>query len=815
MGNNKKITFDCAIATASTILVASAWAQQLPPAADTAGAATVNESGAKPKQAASTAPKNSAASDEIQTITVTAQKRKEDPNKVAMSITAVSGADLQAEHVTDFTDLTRAVPNISFTAGSGNGGAGPGTENIEVRGISSSAGAATVGVYLDDVSITVGNTYSMGTVEPKFFDIDRVEVLRGPQGTLYGASSMGGTIKFIANQPDLKENEFDTYSEVSNTKGGTMNYSANSVGNIVLKEDELALRIGVQTEHQGGYIDQVDGNGNVISNNINKIDDNELRLALKWKPTRDLTITPSVYYQKLDAHDIGAFTLGLPDYEAQKPVRESSTDVLLVPSLTVGYSLDSFDITSVTSYFQRKFDRIQNGTQYNSASLASSINPSVMASPSPGSTTTLQSEIQGLPSAVFLDNQVRQFSQELRISSKAYDPKVSPWTWVAGGYVSEQHTNIVENDPIYGVNAAFTQAGVSYTDPNVLSQPPTGPMGYFPNDNSFYGIFHYYERQTSVFGEANYYFTPTFHATVGARFLKATDTLAQQNGDYLAGAGDVGSGSQSSTAFTPKYALTWEVDPTDTVYTSLGKGFRLGGANTYVPPTTCAADLANINVTAAPGTYKSDSLWSYEIGNKSRFFNNHLSINADAFYVKWSDIQQQVYLPSCTYTFDQNAGDATAKGFEVEIKAKPIPGLTLSAAGGYTKAVLTNGVGNTSGVIGAVAGAEIEGVPKFNATASAQYNFSVGDKSAFVLGGVQWVGSSHGSLDPAQTDYIRPQYYTVNFSTGISFDHADLTFFIKNALDNNTIIQHPQVASIVEGYRVFPRSIGLSLATKF
>ncbi len=144
-----------------------------------------------------------------------------------------------------------------------------------------------------------------------------------------------------------------------------------------------------------------------------------------------------------------------------------------------------------------------------------------------------------------------------------------------------------------------------------------------------------------------------------------------------------------------------------------------------------------------------------------------------------------------------------------------MPGLTLSAAGGYTKAVLTNSVGNTNGVIGAVAGAEIEGVPKFNATASAQYNFSVGDKSAFVLGGVQWVGSSHGSLDPTQTDYIRPQYYTVNFSTGISFDHADLTFFIKNALDNNTIIQHPQVASIVEGYRVFRRSIGLSLATKF
>src|SRR5471030_3115847 len=238
-------------------------------------------------------------SDEIEVVKVTAQKRKEDPAKVAMSITAVTGAQLQAEHVNDFTDLTRVVHNISFTAASGNGGAGPGTENIEIRGISSTAGAATVGIYLGDVSITVGNVYTMGTVEPKFFDIDRVEVLRGPQATLYGASSMGGTIKFIPNEPDLKERSFETYTEVSNTKGGSSNYGANAVGNFPLIDNELALRIGVQVEHTGGFINQVDGDGNTLANNINKIDDHELRIALKWKPSSALTMTPSLYYQKL------------------------------------------------------------------------------------------------------------------------------------------------------------------------------------------------------------------------------------------------------------------------------------------------------------------------------------------------------------------------------------------------------------------------------------------------------------------------------------------------------------------------------------
>jgi outer membrane receptor protein involved in Fe transport len=796
----RKTTLACAIAAVCAMVAGASWAQE-PPAAPAAPA--------QPDEA-KTDNSKAAQSDQIETITVTAQKRKEDPNKVAMSITALRGTDLQADHVSDFTDLTRSVPNISFTAASGNGGAGPGTENIEIRGISSAAGAATVGVYLDDTSITVGNVYSMGTVEPKFFDIDRVEVLRGPQGTLYGASSMGGTIKFIANQPQFNEKSFETYTEVSNTKGGSMNYSGYAVANIPLAEDTLALRIGAQVEHQGGFVNQVDVDGNTMASDINKIDDQELRLSLKWKPTHDLTLTPALYYQKIDAHDIGAFTLGLPDYEAQKPIREPSTDTLFVPSLNLSYSLDSFDVTSVTSYFQRKFDRIQNGSLYNSYSLSTFITPISAGGTAPEG---LADAVAALPSAVFLDNQVRQFSEELRFSSKEYDPKgSSPWTWVGGTYVSTQHTNIVENDPIYGVTSTFNAFGVSVTDPTIL---PGAYPGDFPNDDSFFGEFHYRERQTSIFGDVSYYFTPTLHATVGARYLKATDTLSQDNALYLAGAGNSSSVAANSTAFTPKYSLTWEVNPTNTLYGSVAKGFRLGGDNTYVPSSICGPDLAAHGLTDAPTTYGPDSLWSYEIGNKSRFFGNKLSINADVFYVNWKNIQQDVYLPTCTYTYEQNAGDAVAKGFEFELKAKPISGLTIGLSGGYVKAYLTNSVGSDNGVPGAVTGATIEGVPKFNASAMAQYNFSLGEHSAFVLGNLHWVGSSRGSLDPTDTDYDRPGYYTADFSTGVSVDKLDFSFYIKNAFDNDTVIQHPRVASIVEGYRVFPRTIGLSLAAKF
>ncbi|MES3024068.1 MAG: TonB-dependent receptor [Pseudomonadota bacterium] len=783
--------FSYSLAAATAVFSTAALAQ----------AAAGGETSARPKAAAM--------SEQIEVVTVTAQKRKEDPNKVAMSISAVSGEQLQNQHVNDITDLTRIVPNISFTAASGNGGAGPGTSNIEIRGISSAAGAATVGIYLGEVSITVGNVYTMGSVEPKFFDIDRVEVLRGPQATLYGASSMGGTIKFVPNEPDLKAREFSVYGEASSTKGGSANYAGNVVGNIPLIPGELALRIGAQAQHTGGFIKQVDGGGQVLAKDINQVGDQELRMALKWKPTPALTISPSLYYQKVDAEDISAFNIDLPNYQAQKQVREPSKDILLTPNLTLNWDMGRADLTSSSSYFERKFDRAQNGSAYNSYSLST-----FLTSTDDGGTAppALIDAIAALPSAVYLNNKVRQVSQEFRLASKPYDAAVSPWTWIGGVYFSKQHTNIAENDPIFGINATFAQFGLSSEDPNIL---PDSFPGAFPNDNSFSGAFHYSEKQASVFGEANYHFTPSLHGTVGARYLKGKSTLDQKNGLYLAGAGNSSSTSLSSTAFTPKFALSWEVNPANTLYASVAKGFRLGGSNVFVPPTTCGPDLQLNGIDKGPETYAPDSLWSYEAGSKSRFLGNRLSVNASAFYVKWSNIQQGVYLPTCAYTYNANAGDAVSKGVEFEIKAKPMAGLTLSASGGYVKAELSNDKGLQNGIVGAVKGAQIQGVPKYNAAVNARYSFPLGDQFAFVMGGMQWVGSSKGSLNPDQTDYQRPAYHTADLSAGVSLGRYDLSVFVKNALDADTVIQHPQVASIVQGYRVAPRSIGMGVAAKF
>ncbi|PRC91158.1 TonB-dependent receptor [Solimicrobium silvestre] len=751
---------------------------------------------------------------QIKTVVITAQKRTEDASKVPLSISVISGDDLVAQHIVDFADITRSIPNVSFSGGggSGNAGNGPGLSSIEMRGISSTSGSATVGVYLDDVSMTVGNIYSMGQAEPKFFDLDRVEVLRGPQGTLYGSSSMGGTVKFLSNQPNLKEQEATIYSEVSSTKGGGTNYTANGVFNAVLTPNELAFRIGVEDIHKSGFINQVSQTtGALVAPNINWEADQVVRMAMKWAPTKDLTITPSVFYQQVQSGDIDvSYTqtqngTPLPMNQTSKLVREPGVDRLLVPSLTVNYGTDYGDLTFVSSYFQRKFNRTQDATAVDSVLLGSLI-----------SIPSLAAKVSVLPAAVWFNNDIRQSSEELRFASKPYDPSVSPITWVAGVYIADMHTNITDNEPIFGVNAAFAAAGASTTDPTVLANPVSAG---FPNDNSYFGQLHYHDTQQAIFGEANYYFMPNLHATFGLRYLEAKEEFEREGGLYFNNDGTNDGNSHtfantSGSKATPKIALTWEVDHTDTLYALAGEGFRLGGANLQIPQTLCGLSTPN------PASYASDTLWSYEVGDKSRFLDNHLSVNSSLFYVDWKNMQQQIFL-GCGYDYNTNVGSATSYGAEVEVKARPISSLLIDFSAGITHATLSDNGGENAGVPGAVAGALIPGVPKFNAALTGQYNFNISDDNfGFARAGVHWTGTSNGgfptltngSIDP---DYRRPAYATADFSTGISWEKWELSFFVKNLANNEKIIQHPIVqTNTSEAYRIDPRIIGISVSGK-
>jgi len=798
------------IAVASTLvssLVASgAYAQESPdqPANQSSNTATATTVKALPEK-----------SSEIQSVIVTAQKRKEDVNKVPISISVIGGDQLAAQHIGDYADITRSIPNISFSGGGGGGdaGDGPGLSNIEIRGVSSTAGSATVGIYVDDISLTVANAYSMGSAEPKFFDLDRVEVLRGPQGTLYGASSMGGTLKFITNQPNLKEQETNFYSEVSTIKGGEAGYTANLVFNEPLILNELALRFGVQGGHQGGYINQVSDTGSVTNYGINWQDDSVIRMALKWTPTKDLSITPAVFYQKVSTGDtdvsysqilLSGEATGIPlkDYETNKHVREPGVDKLLVPSLTVNYGMDVGDLTAVSSYFKRDFNRVQDGSFINSVQLSGYIidNPSLSAA------------IKALPAEVQLQNEIGQFSQEIRLASKPYDLAVSPVTWLVGAYYANEHTTITESDPIMGVNTTFANFGVSPTDPAVLANAL--PIG-FPGDTSYHGIYSYHNTQESIFGELNYYFMPTLHATLGMRYLHADAEFANVQSLYYNGGTTANSSGTSGSKSTPKLSLIWEATPTDTLFATAAEGFRVGGTNPPIPQGLCQMLKPN------PLSYDADSLWSYELGDKSRFFNNRLALNASLFYVKWKNMQQDIVL-TCDFDYDVNVGDATSYGAEIELKVKPISSVLISLAGGMTHATLDNSDGANAGVVGAVAGSAIPGVPNFNVALTGQYDFNLSDDYyGFVRGAVHWTGASHGGFSTlpsgqANPDFNRPEYDTVDASTGLNWDKWEVSLFVKNLLNNNMVIQRPIVQSTLgEIYRIEPRTIGISLSAKF
>ena len=575
---------------------------------------------------------------------------------------------------------------------------------------------------------------------------------------------------------------------------------------------ELALRVGIQGGHQGGYINQVSQDtGAVISPGINKEDDSVVRVALKWAPTRDLTITPSVFYQKVRTGDIDvSYTqtqtgLPLPINQTSKLVREPGNDKLLVPSLTVNYGTGYGDLTSITSFFDRKFSRIQDGSTINSVVLGTQVSDPALAA-----------VVGALPSQVFLGNQVRQFSQELRFASRPYDAAVSPVTWVGGAYVANMHTNVAEHDPVNGINAAFAAAGFSPSDPDAVAGAVTAG---FPNDDSYAAQYHYHNRQAAVFGEANYYFTPALHATAGVRYLQAKSSLEGTQALYYNndGTNDGYSYNNISTTgnkATPKFALTWEVDPADTVYASAAQGFRLGGASLKVPQGLCG--LAN----PSPLTYAADSLWSYEVGNKSRFLNNRLSVYASLFYIKWKNMQQDIEL-ACDYNYDTNVGVATSYGAEVEIKAKPTSNLVLDLAGGVTHATLSDSDGEDAGILGAVKGANIPGVPKFNLALTATYNFNLNDDwYGFVRGGAHWTGTSNGGYSLLASgddnpDFHRPSYSTLDASAGLSYGKWDWTVFVKNMGNNQKVIQRPIVqATTDEVYRIEPRSIGISLGVK-
>jgi iron complex outermembrane recepter protein len=792
-----------------------------------------------------------AVSGQLQEIVVTAQKRTEDIKDIPFSVSAISGAELLEHHVADYDDITRTLPGIGFQAGPG-----PGLDNIEIRGVSSASGSATVGIYIDEVSVTVSNSQYDGAVQPKLFDLERIEVLRGPQGTLYGASSMGGTVRFITKQPDLDSFSASASTDLSVTHHGGFNNDEYGILNIPVIDGVFALRIGVDLANESGYIDHYvptatgagpagsvlslgsnDSTGELGERGVNDVRTQVFRAVGKYAAPDGWTITPAYMWQRTAASDTNIFYPDIGLYDQDKRVAEPYADDLNLPSLTVTKSFGWADLTSVSSYFKRDFRRMTDGTLYNSnifandyviGGLQTSTNP-----PTPPATPqqiyAVETQLGFLPSQAGYDARTEQFSQEVRLSSKSTSIAGIATTWTAGLYYANQRRRFLDDEYIPGVQTMFQKifgygiySPASVVGPSYYAATAAYPAESFANDLIYYGHTYPNQKQIAPFGEIGFEITPALKAAIGVRYVSAKSTeLVDSGGFYSYGLPATYNVNEKFSATTPKFSLQYALDESSNLYTTIAKGFRLGGPTGPVPayepngpppatPGTCDTDYRSFGLTGAPNEYQSDSLWSYELGSKGRYLSNRLSIDAAVYTINWTNIQQTINLPTCGFYFTTNVGDAKIYGSEFELRALVIPTLTLSLNAGSTHAYISSVSAEGAGIVSP--GEWVLNVPLYTVTPSVDYDAPINDRmTVFARADFPYTGRSRGYFDSSGLPHVfQPSYGIVNMSVGFTLDKLSVGLYAKNLLNWKNIIQYPSVNSVQEGYTVRPMTVGIT-----
>jgi iron complex outermembrane receptor protein len=660
----------------------------------------------------------------------------------------------------------------------------------------------------------------VGATEPKFFDIDHVEVLRGPQGTLYGASSMGGTIRFISNQPDLNKFGGTALSELSSTEHGSLNYVEQGVLNVPLVPGVLAARIGADYTQDSGFINA--GNpydvGQVTYKGLNDDRATTIRASLKFQaPGSDLTIVPALLLQR---ETIGSQTQYYTATSLEDPVfiTPRSSDNLLIPSLTVEKNILGATLTSASSYFERNTQQASDATLNGIVPLEA--NPTVF-----------------WPSIFIQPNFIRQYSEELRLSSKSMKDSGLPFSWVGGVYLSKQTDNYYAEEYSLGNTNGFYQALTNAGDGDLASQLATYPAmsysggSYGAGIDQFSQYTQYAQYQSSVFGEFTYSPVTHLNLIVGLRELVAHESATEYVGGYYQWFGDNGGtavspGSAKSHTLTPKFALRYDVSDNSSVYANAVEGFRLGGVNGPVPQSSgCAYSLNQIGLTSAPLSYAPDTLWSYELGTKTTALDNRVSVDASGFYILWKNVQQSITLPGtvadpCESAFTGNAGTAVSKGIDIDIRGKATDHLTLSVSGNVTHSVITTPAPFT----GTVDGSHLLGVPGWTADVGADWAGPLTDViQGFANIDMHWLGRSYGVFDPTSPAYDYPSYGLLNATAGVALGEWRLSMFAKNLLNEQKDIQPsaqepyalPSGAPLYLGIPLRPRTIGLSVSTKF
>jgi iron complex outermembrane recepter protein len=794
-------------------------AQGIPPATGQSGAATdqatagADQSGTGTNQpAAGTGQAQAAATvgGGLQEVVVTAQRRTQRLQDVPISVTAFDQQQMDAQGVRSIDDIARLTPGITFQRTDARNGA---DSSISIRGIASSAGAATTGIYIDDTPIQVrelGAGNAGFNAFPNIFDLDRIEVLRGPQGTLFGAGSEGGTVRFITPQPSLTT--FSTYarSELADTEGGEPSYEAGVAMGGPIVDDKIGFRVSAWFRRDGGWIDRVDWEHTsteaypptaptpasvitVQSPSSNWQNSSALKAAFTFAPVEGLTITPSIYYQKQFLNDTLAYweSLSVPSdnvYRNGNTLNANSTDRFYLPALRIEWAFAGLRLISNTSYFNRNSNAINDYTSFETALWGQTFSgppfgPPYLAGPF--------YPAGYLPASTLQINQQNNMMQELRVQSDNPNGRID---WVVGFFYqhARQTSDEIVSDPQL---SSFIQQLTGVPFAAFFGQPLLDGKYTFVQDPEIS-----WDEQTALYGQADLKVTDRLTLTAG---LRGSITKFEAQAHYagpVVGPPVNDSGSQTEHPVTPKAGVSFKLNNDNMLYATAAKGFRIGGYNPRVG-LPCAGDP---NFPGYHTLYGSDSVWSYEVGAKDQLLDHRVSIDTSVYYIDWSNIQQVIALNSCGFSYISNLGKAKSEGFDLQANFAVTPDLLAGLAVGYNDAKFTQTVKSVPGApVNLVTdGDHIPGWP-WNVAASAEYTFHMGEREPYLRADYQFQ-SNQTSLTPQNNPenggfqpwnvFELPQTSLLSMRAGVRFSGFDVSLFCDNLTDSHPVLsQAPSI----------------------
>jgi outer membrane receptor protein involved in Fe transport len=633
---------------------------------------------------------------DFQEVVITAQKRASTVQDTPESIDVVSSQDLQNRGVPSLAILAQGTPGVSLKS------EGPSQTEIEMRGMTSSGGnSPTVGFYLDDIPLTGPASAQNGhvVIDPDLYDLNRIEILRGPQGTLFGSGSMGGTVRLITNQPNLTSFQATAQSVLSGTDGGGFNHNDSLMVNIPIVSDTVALRLVGSENYTSGWIDRIVVNpfpsvgGNPVGTVRGDVQDASVeeqypdsnfyqtygaRATLLWKPTEYLSVTPALFHETSTQNGISAYDSapGTETHYQPFDIAEPLSDSLTAYSLNVTFSLRTMDLTSSTAYWTRNSAQEEEASEAFNNPLEGLTYNANYGLPNPGYYGASGS---GPEYGIEVDPS-HQFSQELRLTSK----DTEKLTWVGGLYYSHFYSLWTFNGttPNY---SAFMDLGTL--------QRATTPHWFDAHSPTVLS-------QSAVFGDATYALTDALKVDVGARlnhYDYQFSSCISGWGSALGAATPSCSGqiNLSANSVNPKLNLSYEFSRDRMAYATVSNGSRPGGANAVYPTTPgtiWGAAYQAMNYPAGgkwPSTYEPDSVWSYEIGEKARLLDRRLTVNASIYHEDWKHVQLEAY-PN-DWALNINGNDASIYGADLDLTAVLGAGFQFEISAGYLHEWLNGG----------------------------------------------------------------------------------------------------------------------------